>query len=151
MKLFYQYMAIFFNFSPKSNHLHPLQVENCDSNSQLVVDEDDNGKFRLERAKTPVDSGRESAGHRASFRCQSNRGRSSIFLCQENGADKVSYNLYELKNLKRWASFVSLIQTTISLLSQGSQENKQVPATCGVSWRPGISAKKIPLNTAVSA
>ena len=40
MKLVYQYMAIFFSFSPTSNHLHPLQVENCDSNSQLVVDED---------------------------------------------------------------------------------------------------------------
>ena len=47
MKLVYQYMAIFFNFSPTSNHLHPLQVENCDSNSRLVVDEDDNGKLRL--------------------------------------------------------------------------------------------------------
>ena len=51
MKLIYQYMAIFFTFSPTSNHLHPLQVENCDSNSRLVVDEDDNGKFRLERVK----------------------------------------------------------------------------------------------------
>ena len=51
MKLVYQYMAIFFNFSPTSNHLDPLQVENCDSNSRLVVDEDDNGKFRLERVK----------------------------------------------------------------------------------------------------
>ena len=144
MKLFYQYMAIFSNFSPKSNHLHPLQVENCDSNSRLVVDKDDNGKFRLERAKTPVDSGRESAGHRALFRCQWNRGWSSIFLCHEYGADKVPYNLYELKNLKRCASFVSLIQTTISLVRQGSQENKQVTTTCGVSWRPGISAEKNP-------
>ena len=52
MKLVYQYLAIFLNFSPNSNHLHPLQVENCDSNSRLVVDEDDNGKFRLERVKT---------------------------------------------------------------------------------------------------
>ena len=42
-------MTIFFNFSPTSNHLHPLQVENCGSNSRLVVDEDDNFKFRLER------------------------------------------------------------------------------------------------------
>ena len=50
MKLVYQYMAFFFNFKLTSNHLHPLQVENCDSNSRLVVDEDDNGKFRLERA-----------------------------------------------------------------------------------------------------
>ena len=41
-------MGIFFNFSPTSTHLHPLQVENCDSNSRLVVDEDDYGKFRLE-------------------------------------------------------------------------------------------------------
>ena len=38
MKLVYQYTAIFFNFSPTSNHLHPLQ--------QLA---DANGKFRLER------------------------------------------------------------------------------------------------------
>ena len=51
MKLVYRYMAIFFIFSLTSNHLHPLQVENCDSNSRLVVDEDDNGKFRLERVK----------------------------------------------------------------------------------------------------
>ena len=51
MKLVHQYMyiAIFVNFSPTSNHHHPLQVENCDSNSRLVVDEDDHGKFRLER------------------------------------------------------------------------------------------------------
>ena len=51
MKLAYHYIAMFFNFSLTSNHLHPLQVENCDSNSRLVVDEDDNDKFRLERVK----------------------------------------------------------------------------------------------------
>ena len=51
MKLVYQYMAIFFNFSSTSNHLYPLQVENCDSNSRLVVDGDDNGKLRFERVK----------------------------------------------------------------------------------------------------
>ena len=34
-----------------SSHLHPLQVEYCDSNSRLVVDEDDNGKFRIQRVK----------------------------------------------------------------------------------------------------
>ena len=51
MKLVCQYMAIFFKFSPTSNHLHPLQVENCDSNSLLVVYEDDYGKLRLERVK----------------------------------------------------------------------------------------------------
>ena len=42
-------MAMFFNFLLTSSHLYPLQVENCDSNSRLVVDEDDNGKFRPER------------------------------------------------------------------------------------------------------
>ena len=47
MKLVHQYMIFFFNFSPTSNHLHPLQVENCDSNSRLVVDEDDNVKSGL--------------------------------------------------------------------------------------------------------
>ena len=46
MELFDQFSL---NFQTTSNHLHPLQVENCDSNSRLVVDEDDNGKFRLER------------------------------------------------------------------------------------------------------
>ena len=43
MKMVYQYMVILFTFSPTSNHLHPLQVENCGSNSPLVVDEDDYG------------------------------------------------------------------------------------------------------------
>ena len=51
MKLIDQYMAIFFNFSPTSNNLHLLQVENCDSNSRLVVDDEDNDKSRLERVK----------------------------------------------------------------------------------------------------
>ena len=51
MKLFYEYIVIFFNLSPTSNHLYPLQAENCDSNSWLVVDKDDNAKFRLERVK----------------------------------------------------------------------------------------------------
>ena len=51
MKLIYQCMIIFFNFPPTSNHLHPLQNGNCDSNSRLVVDEDDYGKLRLERVK----------------------------------------------------------------------------------------------------
>ena len=54
MKLFYQYMAIFFNFSPPSNRLHPLQVENYDSNSRLVVDKADSRKFRLERVEKRV-------------------------------------------------------------------------------------------------
>ena len=43
--------SIFIHLSPTSSHLHPLQVENCGSNSRLVVDEDDNGKLRLQRVK----------------------------------------------------------------------------------------------------
>ena len=31
--------------------LRVLEVENCDSNSRFVVDEDENGKFMLERVK----------------------------------------------------------------------------------------------------
>ena len=46
-KLVYQYMAIFFIFSPTLSHLHPLLVENRDSNSRLVVDEGDNVKSDL--------------------------------------------------------------------------------------------------------
>ena len=51
MKQFYEYMRIFFNLSPTSSHLYPLQVENCDSNSRLVVDEDDNVKSGLKGIK----------------------------------------------------------------------------------------------------
>ena len=51
MELSYQYISIFFIFLTTINHLHPLQVENCDSNSRLVVYEYDNGKFRLKRVK----------------------------------------------------------------------------------------------------
>ena len=47
-------IAIFFHLPPTSSHLHPLQVENCDSNSRLVVDEDYNGKFRFERVNVHV-------------------------------------------------------------------------------------------------
>ena len=62
MKLVYQYMAIFCYFLITSNHLHPLQVENCDSNSRLVVDEDKNGKFRPERVKAFSYSNQTFAG-----------------------------------------------------------------------------------------
>ena len=51
MKLVFQYVVVFLNFLTTSSHLHPLQVENCDSNSRFVVDEDDYGKVRLERVK----------------------------------------------------------------------------------------------------
>ena len=37
---------IFFALPPTSNHLHSLKV---DSNSRLAVDEDDSGKFRIEK------------------------------------------------------------------------------------------------------
>ena len=57
MKLVYQYKAILFNFETTSNHLHPLQVENCDSNSRLVVDEDDNCKLRFERVTVKLSCG----------------------------------------------------------------------------------------------
>ena len=52
LKLVYQYMVIFFNFSPTLNRLYLVQVGNCNSNSRLVVDEDDNGKFKLERVNS---------------------------------------------------------------------------------------------------
>ena len=48
MELVYQYMAISLLFSLTSSHYYPVQVKNCDSNSRLVVDEDDNGKFRFD-------------------------------------------------------------------------------------------------------
>ena len=44
-------MTIFFKFPPFSIHIYPLQVENCDSNSRLVVDEDGDVKFRPGRVK----------------------------------------------------------------------------------------------------
>ena len=52
MKLAYRNNAIFFNFATTLSHLHRLQVENCDSISGLVVYEDDNDKFRIERVNT---------------------------------------------------------------------------------------------------
>ena len=48
MKIFRETgLLIHGNFSPTTNHLHPLQVENCDSNSRLVVDEDDNINYSI--------------------------------------------------------------------------------------------------------
>ena len=40
----------FFSFLPPTSN-HPLQVENCDSNSRLVVDEYYNGEIRLDMAE----------------------------------------------------------------------------------------------------
>ena len=45
----------FFHLPPTSIHLYSLQVENCASNSRLVVGEDNNGKFRFERVKFSPD------------------------------------------------------------------------------------------------
>ena len=42
-------MSIFFNFSRTLNYFHLLQDENCDNNSRLAVDENDNCKFGIER------------------------------------------------------------------------------------------------------
>ena len=47
MKPFYQHSQILFDLSFISSHLHPIQVENCDSNSPLVVDKENNGKLRV--------------------------------------------------------------------------------------------------------
>ena len=55
MKLVYQYMAIFFFFLNHKNLFHPLQVE------YRVVDEDDNGKLRLERVNVQINLCRHSA------------------------------------------------------------------------------------------
>ena len=48
MKLFFKYVAIFFNFASTVSYFHPLEIENY---SRLVVDKDDNRKVRLERVK----------------------------------------------------------------------------------------------------
>ena len=55
-RIYMKFLSIHGNLSPTSSHLHPLQVENCDSNSRLVVDEDDNGKLRHERVNKPLKS-----------------------------------------------------------------------------------------------
>ena len=68
MKLLNKYMAIFKNLSPTSNHLHPLQVENCDSNSRLVVDEDDNVKSGLKRLKEMYLTSPTGFSHRQTVR-----------------------------------------------------------------------------------
>ena len=64
-------------FHPSSSHLHPLQVENCDSNSRLVVDKDENGKFRPERVNyrsfNPFSAGID-------FYSQSPHWKSEIFI-----------------------------------------------------------------------
>ena len=56
MQLVYEYMSIFFTFPPTSNHIHPPQVKSCDSNSPLVVDEYENGKFRLKMVNNSLQS-----------------------------------------------------------------------------------------------
>ena len=45
-----------FHLTPALRHLRPLQVENCDSNSRLVADEDDNSKFGLERINIIIEA-----------------------------------------------------------------------------------------------
>ena len=100
MKLVYQYMVIFLNFQTTSNHLHPLQGENCDSNSRLVVGEDDNGKFRLERVYashliyTITRTGPRSRTKKKAF----DSARFSFYLMVSRDAKReVQLTLYPLK------------------------------------------------------
>ena len=83
MKLVCQYMVIFFNFPPISNHLHPPQVVNCDSNSRLVVDEDDYGKFRLERVKLQISKKK----HLVDYRCRICRNFTSPHIREFSGKE----------------------------------------------------------------
>ena len=64
MKLLEQNMANLSNFM-SSNDLHPLHVENCDSNWQLVLNEDFDGKYGPEMVKNSSNcntSNRQLAG-----------------------------------------------------------------------------------------
>ena len=83
MKLVYQYMAIFLNFSLTSNHLHPLQVENCDSNSRLVVDEDYNVKSGLKGLRGECDISTHVTAHRP-------HSSATLYF-----ADKTKYDLFK--------------------------------------------------------
>ena len=50
MELFWKYISIyFFHLLATSSRFRPLQVESCDSNSRLEVDENVNGKLRFEK------------------------------------------------------------------------------------------------------
>ena len=57
----FKHNSIFFICHPHS-HFHPLQVENCDSNSRLVVDENDNDKFVLRRVNYSLERDAVAAG-----------------------------------------------------------------------------------------
>ena len=63
LKLVCQYMIIFLNFPFTSNPFYPLKVENCDSNSILVEDEDENGMFRLKRVRCKTDQHEHESEH----------------------------------------------------------------------------------------
>ena len=89
-------MEIFCTFSPTSNHLHPLQVENCDNNSRLVVDEGDNGKFRLERVKGSRVKGSRVKGSRVKVTINDN---------PENTGDGANVGLILAHRLRRWSNF----------------------------------------------
>ena len=53
MKLVYQYMAIFFIFNPHQIIFIHYKSRIATANTRLVVDEDDNGKSRLQKV-TPL-------------------------------------------------------------------------------------------------
>ena len=62
MELLNNIQYIFFHLCPTSGHPYPPQGENYDRNSRLVVDEDDNSKFRLERVIKYVYKNQETKG-----------------------------------------------------------------------------------------
>ena len=115
MKLAYQYMAIFFDFPPTSNHLYPLQVENCGSNSRLVVDEDDNWKFRPERVKaTYTSEGKIKIVYSAILRPETLQPtlppnhRAGSFMCHFNSPGSIQpCNHFGARNLLKTLSFLS--------------------------------------------
>ena len=54
MKLFFQYEVIFFNFFINLKSSSSTTSWELRQHSRLVVDEDDNGKFRLDRVKVLI-------------------------------------------------------------------------------------------------
>ena len=104
MKLAYQYMAIFFTFSPTSSHLHSLQVENCGSNLQLVVDEDDNGKLKLAYQYMAIlFTFSPTSSHLHSLQVE-NCGSNSQLVVDED--DKGKLKLERVKTLQKCALFI---------------------------------------------
>ena len=94
LKLVCQYKDIFFNFSPTSSPLYPLQVENCDSNSILVEDEDENGMFRLERVRCKTDQHEHESEHAGGDKMTRN------FLLSDAKRAQTRNKLNQFKNVR---------------------------------------------------